>query len=305
MTPFELIQPRSLPEALHALRGGDPDVRPFAGGTALMLLMKAAVLKPRCLVVLRHLARDHAGIALTRHGELAIGALATLAGIEQSALVRDRMPVLNAVMRRLANVRVRNVATLGGSLAHADPHMDLPPLLVALDASATLVSPRGERRMPVEALISGYLQTEIAGDELMTEVTIPIAAGARAAYLKCTSRSADDWPALGVAVRLDGRDGAMSCRIVLGSATQRPTRAVKAEAEIGAAGPHDPAAVRRAAEAAAAEVNVHSDGRGSAAYKRQLVRVYVTRAIAAACDARPAGTPGADSGSLPRARPSA
>jgi len=177
-------------------------------------------------------------------------------------------------LRTLSNVRVRNVATVGGALAHADPHMDLPPLFSALGARATITGPDGERTVPVEALYAGYLENTLKRDELITRISIPSMGERRAAYLKCTTRSADDWPAVGIAVLI----GAGEVRAVLGAATDRPTRLVAAEKELQ--GKIDDAkALARAAEAAAEEAQIESDQHGSAAYKKQLIRVYLRRAI--------------------------
>jgi len=182
-------------------------------------------------------------------------------------------------MPRLSNVRVRNVATVGGSLAHADPHMDLPPILSALGARARLVSPTGERTLPVEALITGYYESALRGDELIAEIAVPVRAGRRAVYLKCTTRSADDWPALGVAVSMhtDGK-AIRSCTVVIGAAVDRPTRATRAEALLNGNTPDD-GVLRHAADAAAAELSCQSDAQGSAEYKKELVRVFVARAL--------------------------
>jgi carbon-monoxide dehydrogenase medium subunit len=163
------------------------------------------------------------------------------------------------------------VATVGGALAHADPHMDLPPLLAALGAEVTVAGAAGERRMPVEALYAGYLENTLKPGELITHVTVPALGGRRAAYLKCTSRSADDWPALGIAVVLEGA----AARIVLGAATDKPTRLSRAEAVLK----QNPDALKEAGDAAADEVDIESDLHGSAAYKKQLLRVYLRRAI--------------------------
>src|SRR5690606_16495632 len=102
----------------------------------------------------------------------------------------------------LSNIRVRNVATVGGALAHGDPHMDLPPVLIALGASVTVAGPKGERSLAVEDLFAGYYETLLRRDELITEAVVPPTAGKRAAYMKVTTRAAHDWPALGVAVSL-------------------------------------------------------------------------------------------------------
>src|SRR6185503_15433741 len=195
----------------------------------------------------------------------------TLAALERNPAVKRSWPVITRTLRTLSNIRVRNVATVGGALAHADPHMDLPPLLVALDAKVTIAGPRGERRVPVEALYAGYLQNTLARNEIITGVSVPALGRRAAAYLKCTTRSADDWPAVGVAVVIDGDD----VRIVLGAATDKPTRLRAAEKALSG----NPGALKQAGEAAAAEVHIEDDLHGSAAYKKQLVRVYVARAI--------------------------
>jgi carbon-monoxide dehydrogenase medium subunit len=166
---------------------------------------------------------------------------------------------------------VRNVATVGGALAHADPHMDLPPLLAALGARATIAGPGGERTVEIESLYAGYLENTLKRNELITGVEVPAMGRRRAAYLKCTTRSADDWPALGMAVVLDGED----VRIVLSAATDRPTRLVGAEKVLK----QNPNALRQAGEAAAEEVRIEGDLHGSAAYKKQLIRVYLARTL--------------------------
>lgn len=267
MSPFELAQPASLSEAVSLL--GAEGARALSGGTALMLMMKAGVFRPARLVSLRNLKLG--GIELAADGALRVGAMTTLRALERS---EKSFPVLRKALRTLANVRVRNVATLGGALAHADPHMDLPPLLAALGAQATIAGPGGERSAPVEALYAGYLENTLKPDELITRIEVPALGKRRAAYLKCTTRSADDWPALGMAVVLDGEEA----RVVLSAATDRPTRLASAE-KILRGKISDDKAIREAGEAAAEEVAIESDLHGSAAYKKQLIRVYLARAI--------------------------
>jgi carbon-monoxide dehydrogenase medium subunit len=281
MTPFELVEPRTLREAAGLLASGDPSVRPMGGGTAVMLMMKMGVLRPTRLVSLRRVEKRYCEIS-EADGGLRIGAMATLSALERSSVVKSRAPVIARTLRTLANVRVRNVATAGGHLAHADPHMDLPPVLVALGASVSTVGPKGGRTIPLEKLYAGYLETTLAGGELIGEVIVPAQGRRRAAYLKCTTRSADDWPALGVAVALDA-DGVLvrDVRIVISAATDVPTRLAAPEAALRGARVDDKT-LREAADAAAAEANVIGDEHGSAAYKRDLLRVYLARAIRAA-----------------------
>lgn len=275
MTSFELAEPTSLAQALSLLDG--EGARPISGGTALMLMMKAGVLRPRRLVSLRKLGL--AGIETGPKGELRVGGMTTLADLERSAAVKLGWPVIARALRTLSNVRVRNVATVGGSLAHGDPHMDLPPLLSALGARVTLSGPRGERGLPVADINTGYLETSIGMDELITRLEIPALANRRAAYLKCTTRSADDWPALGIAAVLEFRESTLAeVRLVIGAATDRPTRLLAAESVLRGMILNDKL-IKRAADAALAEAKIEGDLHGSAAYKQQLVRVYLARAI--------------------------
>lgn len=248
MAPFELAQPQSLPEAIALLDA--EDTRPLSGGTALMLMMKAGVLRPRRLVSLRKLGLDR----IEANGSLRIGAMTTLRALEKSADVSRGWPVIARALRTLSNVRVRNVATVGGALAHADPHMDLPPLLAALGARVLIQGKGGERAIAVEDLYAGYLETTLKPGELITRVEVPALGARRAAYLKCTTRSADDWPAVGVAVVLGGED-----RIFVSAATDRPTRISDVSAVAG--------------------LKIEGDLHGSAEYKKQLIRVYLKRAI--------------------------
>jgi carbon-monoxide dehydrogenase medium subunit len=282
MAPFELLEPRTLREAVALLESGGPDTRPLGGGVAVMLMMKMGVLRPSRLVSLRAVEPRYSGIALDGGGQLRIGALATLSALERSPVVRKEAPVIARTLRTLSNVRVRNVATLGGHLAHADPHMDLPPVLIALGASAIVFGPGGERTLPVENLYAGYLETTLGRGELIAEIVCPVQGARRAAYLKCTTRSADDWPALGVAAVLDMNGEAVrDLRLVVSAATDVPTRLVKAE-EALRGGRVDDKSMARAAEAAAAEAGVIGDAHGSAAYKRELLKVYLARAVRAA-----------------------
>jgi carbon-monoxide dehydrogenase medium subunit len=268
MLAFELSEPDSLSEAISLLDGDD--VRPLSGGTALMLMMKAGVLRPARLVSLRKLGLDK----IEADGELRIGAMTPLRALETSEPIKKGWRVIARTLRTLSNVRVRNVATVGGALAHADPHMDLPPLLVALGARVTIAGPGPERNAPVEELYAGYLENTLKRNELITRLDIPALGKRRAAYLKCTTRSADDWPALGMAVVLDGEEA----RVVLSAATDKPTRLLSAEKMLRGK-INDEKAIKQAGEAAAEEVQIESDMHGSAAYKKQLIRVYLARTV--------------------------
>jgi carbon-monoxide dehydrogenase medium subunit len=279
MRPFELVEPHSIAEAIRLLDRDNTAIRPIGGGTALMLMMKSGFFRPERLVSLRAIEHRFRRIAEDTDGTLHIGAMIRLSEIEHSSHVAHHAPVLVRTLRTLSNVRIRNVATLGGHLAHADPHLDLPPVLMALEAKLAIVGPKGERIIPIDDLFRGYMETTLSPDELIAETIIPGQSERRAAYIKCTARSADDWPSLGVAVAV----GPQEARIVVGAATEKPTRLTAASAALGTAG--DEAAWRRAGDAAADEAPLISDQHGSAAYKRELLRVAVQRAMQQALSA--------------------
>ena len=289
MTPFELIEPASLQEAVKLIDPDDPTVRPIAGGTALMLMMKAGVFQPSRLISLRKLNGQLTGISTGANGALVIGAMTPLAALEHSAEVARHAPVIPRIMPRLSNVRVRNVATVGGALAHGDPHMDLPPTLMALGARVRIVGADGERELPVEELLTGYYETALAPNELIASVLVPAQGNTRAAYCKVTAGTADDWPALGVAVALD-TDGktVKSARVVVSAATPKATRLAGAEKLLTGASIDDKV-LKAAGDAAADEAEIIADVRGSAAYKRELLRVYIGRAVRDALQANGAG----------------
>jgi aerobic carbon-monoxide dehydrogenase medium subunit len=284
MIPFDMVEPASLAEAIELLDPQEPAIRPVAGGTALMLMMKSGVFQPSKLVCLHRIEPQYGRIAITETGELRIGAMATLSEVENDPNVAARLPVLARAMRRLSNPRVRNVARVGGALAHGDPHMDLPPVLTALGARVTIRGPKAERELPLEDLYAGYYETTLEKNELITAVTVPKLDGRKAAYMKVTSRVADDWPTLGVAVSFALAAGAIRDPVVVvGAATEKVTRMTNAEKELRGAAPGD-AALVRAGEAAVAEASILADAHGSAAYKRELLRVYLGRTVRKALD---------------------
>jgi len=286
LTPFDLVEPASLKEAIALIDPDDPDVRPIAGGTALMLMMKAGVFRPTRLVSLRRLRNGLSQITSTMDGELKIGAMTPLTAIEHSSEVKRAAPVIARTMRRLANVRVRNVATIGGALAHADPHMDLPPVLIALGASVSIAGISSERSMMVEDLLTGYYETALAKNELITELRIPTQGNSQAVYFKVTAGSVDDWPALGLAAAIVSEgDTVRSVRLVVSAATSKPMRLTAAERALNGQIANE-VHLKRVADIAAEEADIIADIRGSASYKRELLRVFTARAVRAAMEPR-------------------
>ena len=279
MRGFEFERPASFAEAARLLDTDDEGVRAFAGGTALMPLLKSGIYQPTRFVHLGGAEANFAAISPLPNGGLRIGALATLADLEHSDELRRGAPVVPRAMTALANVRVRNVATVGGALAHGDPHMDLPPVLAALGGVVEIRGPNGSRGVAIDALYTGYYETALTRGELIAAVELPAQAGWRSAYLKCATRTADDWPALGVAVSVKIDNGAVAdARLMLGAAVEQLTRLRAAEAALRGAAPNA-AAFANAAQAAAAEARTTDGPSGSAAYKTALLRVYLVRAL--------------------------
>lgn len=281
MIPFDLAEPSSLLAAASLLDPDDPTVRPIAGGTALMLMMKAGVFRPQKLISLRKIEPAFSDIKSDAVG-LRIGAMTALGQLERSAQVRKHSPLVSQTLVTLSNVRVRNVATIGGALAHGDPHMDLPPVLIALGAQLTIVNPAGERHLAVEDLFSGYYETVLEKNELIAEVHIPSQGSKKGWYSKVTTGSADDWPALGIAALLDAvGDEIRASRIVVSAATEKATRLKSAEALLNGKFVSDKL-LAQAGDAALQDCDLIADVRGSIPYKRELMRVYLRRTIRAA-----------------------
>jgi len=202
-----------------------------------------------------------------------------LRDIERSDPVCAAAPVIPETLLTHSNVRVRNVATVGGNLAHGDPHMDLPPVLIALGASVRIAGPTGQREIAVEDLVTGYLETALANNEVITAVVIPPQTGRRSMYVKCTARTADDWPALGLAISVRAENGVVhDARLAIGAATETARRLPQAEAALAGRAMND-AVLRDVGHAAAAEASVVADHHGSASYKRILIEVHLLRAL--------------------------
>lgn len=281
MSATRFVRPAALDEALSALASAEDEgvfARAISGGTALMLLTKTGFFDPELLVSLQRL--QPALTRIERRGErLHVGALCRLAPLARAPEVRA-LPALCTALSGIANPRVRNVATIGGHLAHGDPHMDLPPVLSALSAEAVVTGTAGERRVPVIELITGYYETTLAATELITAVEIPIpATGTRGTYVRFTGRSADDWPVLGVAVvgRLEaGRIAEVA--VGLGGVVTRPTRLVAVEELLRGSEP-TAAALEAAAQAGSEGLAPTPDQHGSADYKAEMVRVHLRRAV--------------------------
>ena len=278
MKPFELHQPRSLDEAYAFLDNDDAQTKPMSGGTGLMLMMKSGIYEPQGLVSLEKIA-DFKGIHLQNNGDLEIVAMTSLSELEHSPLIKSHFQVISSTMKHLANVRVRNVARVGGALAHGDPHMDLPPLLTALNATIHTKSKDGNRQIPIENFYEGYYTTKLNPNEIIHSVTVPSIKDRHCAYIKCTTRVADDWPTLGVALNLGLKNQTIDMpRVVLSAVLEKPTRLYSVEDYLQGKIPSEEV-LRKAGEMAIESIELDDDARGSASYKRQLIKINVQRGI--------------------------
>ena len=278
MNAFDYVEPALLEEA-HALLAADgDDAMPMAGGTALLLLLKQDLIRPRRLIGLRRL---EALRGIDRNGGLRIGALETHARLARSADVRAFCPALAATFASVATVRIREQATVGGNLAHADPAQDPPVTLLALDAEAVVSSAERGRRVPLAAFFVDMFESSLEPGELIQRIEIPaLPAGARATYRKFLPRSLDDYATVAVAAVL-ARDASGSCihaRIALGAVGPVPIRAREAERALLGRRVGDEA-IREAAALASAATDPIDDLRGSPEYKRAMARVWTERAL--------------------------
>ena len=280
MRPFEYLQPDTLEEALALLGDSGEDAKVIAGGTALVIMMKQRLVMPARLISLRRLAG--LGDVAAGDGELRLGALATHRAVETSPLVRSRIPALADTYRDVATLRVRNMATVGGSLAHADPSQDPPVTLMALGARLQLASAAGSRQVPADAFFKDYYETVLRPDELICDVRVPVPEPhSGSVYLKFLPRSADDYATVGVAavVSIDPASGiCRDCRIAMGCVGPTPLRAREAESLLRGQ-KATPALLQQVAAASEQAVDPVSDVRGSASYKRAMAGVFVRRAV--------------------------
>ena len=283
MHPFTFQTPDSLEAALALLRQHGDAAKVIAGGTALVLMMKQRLVVPDVLISL-HRVRG-ADRAEVTNGTFRLGGLLTHRAAEVSPILHTHVPVLADTYRQVATVRIRNMATVGGALAHADPNQDPPVTLLALDAQVRLTSTRGQRDVALEQFFTDYYETVLQPDELLTEIHVPLPQPRTGSvYVKFLPRTADDYATVSVAasVRLNPSTGACAdCRIAMGCVGVTPLRAHQAEALVRGQPRTDE--LLRAAGAAAQEItDPLSDTRGSASYKRAMAGVFVRRALAQA-----------------------
>ena len=279
MNDFHFHAPDTLEEAAALLaQHDDGNAKLIAGGTSLTTLLKQSLVQPEHLVSL-HRVKGHDKISHAK-GSLHIGALATQRAVETSAVVKRHAPLLAEAYRRVATVRIRNVATVGGGIAHADPAMDPPPSLLILGASVKLMSSKGERTVPIAELYTDYFETTMEPDEIVTELEVPDQpTGAAWVYIKYLPRTEDDYATVAVAAigKVDGGK-VTDVRVGLGALGSTAIRATALEDAVrGTAPTHD--SLKEASQSVMGIVDPIDDPRGSAGYKRDMSAVFARRAM--------------------------
>jgi carbon-monoxide dehydrogenase medium subunit len=278
LRPFEYVESKTVDDAVAALRSGGEDARVIAGGTALVPLMKHAVLRPSLLVSIVKVP----GLAeiTPKAGGLRIGGVATHWAVSHAPAVRERSPLLAAACARVASPTVRSMGTLGGNLCYGESASDPSPALLALRASVGLHGPAGARTVPITGFFTGFYETALGEAEILTSIDVPaMPAGARWRYLKWTPRAQEDKALVGLAAVLvvEGRRCRLA-RLGLGGVAASPV--VLARAEQALEGRElDAATIAGAADAAADEVEPLDDLQGSAEYRRDMLRLWVRRVV--------------------------
>jgi len=275
---FEYSAPGTLNEAVSLLQKLGPDAKILSGGQSLIPMMKLRLASPPHIVDINRIPgldyiKEEAGV-------LRIGALVRESDLEGSDLVRSRFPILADTTSVIADPLVRNQATVCGNLAHGDPANDHPATMLALGASVIAIGPSGEREIPVEKFFPGLFTTALQPDEILKEIRIPIPPpSSGGAYLKL-ERKVGDYATAGVAVQItvDGSGACSRAGVGLTNVGFTPIKATKAEAFLNGK-TLDKSTIQQASELAASESQPADDIRGSADYKRDLVRVLTARAL--------------------------
>ena len=278
MRLFDYSRPTTVAEAAQLLGDLGEDAALLAGGTSLMNMAKLGLAEPEHVISLSGIPELH-GLRDSADG-LVLGAMTTLRDVETSALVRSRAPGLTEAARHVATVRIRNQATVGGNLVHADPNQDLPPMLMVHDAVAVVTGPGGSREVPVSDLFVGFLETVLGPQEILTAVRVPpVADGTRTGYSKFLPRTQDDYPTISVAAALRVVDGRIEgARIAVAGGGATTVRCRTAEGALTGSGT-DPHVLQAAADAVPDELDPISDGRGSGRYKSAMSRVCTQRLL--------------------------
>jgi len=274
---FDLLQPRSVSEAVAMLARYGDDARPLGGGTTLVILMKQRALYYPYLVDLQTIP-GLAEIKVESNG-VRIGALVTHRSLECSPVIRASFPALADAFGQIGNIRIRQTASIGGNLAHADYRLDPPPALLVLGAEVSLFGANGARTVPLSQFFQGLYETALKPAELLIDIKVPfMPENSRAVYLRYSTLSANDWPCLGVAAFLSKANGrCRELRVALGGLASTPVL-------VGGLNfvndqTLDSAAIERLLDAVDQQIAPFADLRGSEWYKRRMARLFVKKAV--------------------------
>jgi len=275
---FQFKQPENMQEALALLAEYGDEAKIIAGGSALVLMLQQKLLDPKILISLNRVAEldyerdDSQGLHL--------GAMVGLSHLEKSTRIKDEYRGLALACGEVGNIRVRNQATLGGNLAEADYASDPPAMLLALDASVSATGPKGRRDIPISEFFLGFYTTALEPDEILTGISIPpLPHGGRSTYLKFRSRSSEDRPLVGVgAVAMFDDQVCRELRLAVGAACETPQRIADLE-DLARGESLSEELITEIAEGYANNIETLDDLRGSAWYRKQMIRVNVTRTL--------------------------
>lgn len=276
---IKFLEPSDFPEAAASLAKHGDGARIIAGGVSVTLMLQQKLIAPSVLVSLGRIAGGNY-IRQEPNG-LHIGALANLRDLEQSSVVQEWCPALAHAFRVVGNVRVRNQATIGGNLSAGDYAADPPAMLTALEARAQVLGPDGRREIPLSEFFLGFYTTALQPTEVLTGIIVPpLPRSARASYHKFSSISAEGRPCLAVGAVADfDADGiCRDLRIAIGAAVETPQRVDRADA-MARGEPLTNELIAAIAEEYAQALDPLTDVRGSAWYRREMIRVFVGRAL--------------------------
>ena len=280
---FEYLRPKTVPEAVAMLQQHGDEAKILSGGQSLIPMMKLRLARPGVLIDINRIS----GLSYVKEegGYLKIGGLTREAEMESSPLVRSKYPILLDTAHVIADPQVRNMATVGGNLAHGDPANDHPATMVALGAQVIATGPKGERVIPIEDFFVSLFATALQHEEILTEIRIPVpAARSGGAYFKL-ERKVGDFATAAVAAQLtlDEKGVCQSVGIGLTNVGPTPVKARKAEEFLRGKKP-DESNIAQAAQLAADESTPSPDLRGPVDYKKGLVKELTKRALTRALE---------------------
>jgi carbon-monoxide dehydrogenase medium subunit len=280
---FEYLRPKTVPEAVAMLQQHGDEAKILSGGQSLIPMMKLRLARPGFLIDINRIA----GLSYVKEegGYLKIGGLTREAELEASPVVRSKYPILLDTAQVIADPQVRNMATVGGNLAHGDPANDHPATMVALGAQIVATGPIGERVLPIENFFVTLFTTALQHEEILTEIRIPVPPPrSGGAYFKL-ERKVGDFATAAVAVQLTLDDKGICQKVGIGLTNVGPTpvKAQKAEAFLLGKKP-DEANINQAAQLAADEAKPSPDLRGPVEYKKGLVKELAKRSLSRAVE---------------------